>query len=152
MDIRIEEVTARPTACVRTHTDVAHIGEAFNAALPRVAERVARVGGTIAGPPYMRYRDWSAAGVDIEVGFPTVTPIPDDGEVVAGELPETEVAIAVHEGAYDRLPESYAELERWIRSQGREPAESMWEMYLTDPDADPDTSHWRTQVVWPLKR
>jgi AraC family transcriptional regulator len=137
---------------VRAHTDAAHVGEAFNAALPKVAERVARVGGIIAGPPYMRYRGWGPAGGDIEVGFPTVEPVPDDGEVVAADLPEAQAAVAVHEGAYDSLPEAYAELERWIRSHGHEPADSMWELYLTDPDADPDTSHWRTQVVWPLKR
>jgi effector-binding domain-containing protein len=151
MEIRIERLHATPTACVRVHTDVAHIGETFNAVLPKVAERVARVGGAIAGPPYMMYRDWGPAGGDVEVGFPTGARIPDDGDVIAAELPEADAAVAVHEGSYDRLPEAYAELERWIRSHGHEPSEEMWELYLTDPGADPETSHWRTQVVWPLR-
>lgn len=151
MEIKIERLPGRPTACVRVHTDAEHIGDTFNAMLPKVAEHVARVGGAIAGPPYTLYRDWGPTGGDIEVGFPTTAPIPRDGEVVPAELPDVRAAVAVHEGPYDRLPEAYEELGGWIRAHGHEPDEAMWEVYLTDPGADPETSHWRTQIVWPLK-
>ena len=152
MDVKIEKVPARPTACVRVHTEVGHIGEAFRTELPKVASHVAEVGGVIVGPPYVRYLDYGPAGVDMEVGFPTATLIPHDGEVVPAELPSVEAAVATHRGGYDRLPATYEELERWIRAHGHEPDRAMWEVYLTDPSADPDTSHWQTQIVWPLKR
>jgi effector-binding domain-containing protein len=151
MEIKIERMPSRPTACVRVHTDVAHIGEAFNTAVPKVAEHVARMGGALAGPPYTLYREWGASGGDIEVGFPTTAPIPHDGEVVPAELPEVQAAVATYVGPYEGLGEAYEELQRWIRSHGHEPDKAMWEVYLTDPGADPDTSHWRTQIVWPLK-
>jgi effector-binding domain-containing protein len=151
MDVRIEKVAAKPTACVRVHTTVEHIGEAFDRELPKVASHVAEVGGVITGPPFTRYLRVGPEGIDMEVGFPTATLIPRNGEVTPAELPEVEAAVATHVGGYDGLPAAYGEIEQWIRARGRVPDTAMWEVYLTDPGADPDTSHWRTQIVWPLK-
>jgi hypothetical protein len=30
------------------------------------------------------------------------------------------------------------------------PAGHVWEVYLSQPQAEPDPSTWRTRIVWPL--
>jgi effector-binding domain-containing protein len=35
-------------------------------------------------------------------------------------------------------------------AQGRRPASTMWEVYLTDPEEEPDPARWRTEVYWPV--
>ncbi|HEX6140885.1 MAG TPA: GyrI-like domain-containing protein [Candidatus Limnocylindria bacterium] len=151
MDVAIRSLPAQPTACIRIHTTPDHIAKAFNAALPKVAARVAQVGGVIAGPPYSRYYAYGPDGIDMEVGVPVAAPISLDGEVEPAELPAVEAAVAIHEGSYDHLGATYDLVERWIADHGHEGTEGMWELYLTDPRAQPDPSTWRTQIVWPLK-
>jgi effector-binding domain-containing protein len=41
-------------------------------------------------------------------------------------------------------------LDAWVASQGRTAAPSLWEVYLTDPRAQPDPATWRTELDRPL--
>ncbi|HEY7332343.1 MAG TPA: GyrI-like domain-containing protein [Candidatus Limnocylindria bacterium] len=150
MDVTIQRVPGQPTACVHAHASIGQIGETFREALPRVIHHVEEVGAVIAGPPYTRYLAYGPEGVDMEIGFPTVTEIPHNGDVAPAELPEVEAAIAVHEGPYERLGATYEAMEHWIREHGHVPAEGMWEIYLNDPGAVPP-DQLRTEIVWPLK-
>jgi effector-binding domain-containing protein len=152
MEITIRRLAACPTACVRVHTTADRIGEAFRQALPKVAAHIEEVGGTIAGPPYARYHEFGPSGVDMEVGVPTAVAIPANGDVTSAELPAVEAAVTVHQGPYERLGETYDRLERWIDEHGHEAGRDMWEIYLTDPQEQPDPAEWRTEIVWPLKR
>lgn len=102
------------------------------------------------GPPFARYEGLPTQTVDVEVGVPTSRPIDPDGDVVPAELPGGEVVTATHVGSYDGLGRSYAELARWIEEQGRTPASSMWEVYVTEPTPETDPATLRTQIYWPL--
>jgi AraC family transcriptional regulator len=30
------------------------------------------------------------------------------------------------------------------------PSDEMWEVYLSDPQTEPDPATWRTQIFWPV--
>ena len=77
-------------------------------------------------------------------------PFTGDGEVAAGELGGGEAAVGMHVGPYDTLHETYSAMQAWIVSQGRRPSSSMWEVYLTDPEQEPDPAKWQTEVYWPV--
>jgi AraC family transcriptional regulator len=38
----------------------------------------------------------------------------------------------------------------WMQAEGLEPADTMWEVYLSDPSRQPDPATWRTEVWWPV--
>ncbi|HYO20461.1 MAG TPA: hypothetical protein VES02_17550, partial [Dermatophilaceae bacterium] len=44
---------------------------------------------------------------------------------------------------------SYGALTAWMRDRGVEPNGDMWEVYLSDPVAEPDPSTWRTEIYTP---
>ena len=69
----------------------------------------------------------------------------------AVELPGGAAAVAIHEGAYDTLPDTHAAIERWLDANGLTSAGAPWETYLTDPGEVPDPKDWRTEVVYPLR-
>jgi len=48
------------------------------------------------------------------------------------------------------LGSSWQQLERWIRAQGLEPANSFWEVYATEPTAEMDPADLRTELIWPV--
>ena len=95
----------------------------------------------------------SGAGlITIEAGCPLASPARGAGEVEAGFLQGGPAAVALHAGAYDELPATYAALERWLEESGYLPGGPPWESYLTDPADFPNPADWRTQVYWPLAR
>ena len=56
----------------------------------------------------------------------------------------------MHVGPYDTLHQTYSDMQAWIVSQGRRPSSFMWEVYLTDPQMDPDPAKWRTEIYLPV--
>lgn len=103
------------------------------------------------GSPFARYHSFGDL-VDLEAGVPVKTPIQPEGPVKPSELPGGPAAIAVHAGPYEGLADTYAAIEGWVASTGRTASGGPWEIYLTDPSAEPDPMKWLTEVIFPLQR
>ncbi len=56
----------------------------------------------------------------------------------------------LHVGPYETLDQTYGALMGWIAEQGRSVAGPMWEVYWSDPGAEPDPTRWRTEVIVPV--
>ena len=146
----IRQVPRQDTAVVHRHCDVNEISTVMGEAFARVFETVTRAGGVPAGTVFSRYFDFADEMVDFEAGIAVTAPFNGEGDVKASELGGCEAAVTIHVGPYDSLSRTYADLQAWIEAQGRKPGAPMWEVYLTDPDQEPDRSKWRTEVYWPV--
>jgi effector-binding domain-containing protein len=102
------------------------------------------------GAPFARYHSFGDL-VDLEVGVMVAAPITPDGNVQPGQLPAGPAAIAVHAGPYESLGSTYEVLERWLAASSHQANGGPWELYITDPSAEPDPSRWLTEIIFPLK-
>ena len=100
--------------------------------------------------PFAIYHSMDGDMVDFECGIPTVSPMESVGRAQAGGLPGGTVATVTHMGPYDALRQTWAALTEWMSSQGLQPAGAPWEVYVTDPGAEPDQSKWRTDIFFPV--
>jgi effector-binding domain-containing protein len=158
-DVRVVELVPQPTVAARITQPMSEldIGALFDVHLPNVADRVADLGGSPAGPPYARYHEFGPEHVDVEMGLPVTAPIPnlrplaecEAGEVGTSELPGGAAAVIVHGGRYEALAATYDHLRYWIQGAGRQPGRAPWESYVDDP-SEVATDELRTEVVWPL--
>ena len=119
--------------------------------LPAVWKYATDNGIELAGPPFTRYHAMGEHETDLESGLPVTAPRQGEGRIKPVELPGGEVASTWHVGPYDRLPETHRALAEWVAEQGRTQAGPHWEVYWTDPGAEPDPAKWRTQVLMPLR-
>ncbi len=149
--VDVKETPAQPFAAIRASTTPAELSSTLGQILPEVWAHLERLGVQPAGPPVTRYLEHSAERVQIEAGFPVPTPVAADGRIIAGELGGGRVAVVMHVGPYDKLPEAYQALEAWLREQGHVAAGPPWEIYWTDPSAVPDPADWKTEVLWPIR-
>lgn len=158
MDITTRTIAPQPTIAARTTTTRDRLGELFGRYLPEVAHEIADHGRRPAGPAYGRYHATGDDEYDVEIGIPIDAPAANlrsldeaqRGELAASELPGGEIAVALHEGAYDTLPQAFEAVERWIGEQGRDIAGPPWESYVVDMSEVDDPSQLRTEVCWPL--
>lgn len=149
-EIRLVDHVEQPTAVVHEHVPTADLPAFFHRAFEATARVAAAQGVPVVGPPFGLYHGMPGATVDVEAGFPVARPVTAAEGVTPASLPAGPVAEAVHVGPYETLADTYGEVQRWLAEQGHRPAGLLWEAYLSDPQAEPDPSTWRTQVHVPL--
>lgn len=149
-EIAVTEHTEQPTAVVRERVRLDQLPGFFSRAFREAAAALQAQGRHPSGPPFGKYTGMPTEAVDVEAGFPVSQPIAPAGEVVPGVLPGGRVVEAMHVGPYDTIQDTYAELRRYFAEHGLTPGEVMWEVYLSDPQRQPDPATWRTGICWPV--
>lgn len=122
------------------------LGECFG----KLFTHAAKNGLPIAGWPICRYVSTGLGLWTVEPAVPLASAASGDDEMQAGVIPGGWVALGIHAGPYDQLPDTNATIERWIDANGYKASGPAWEHYITDPAEHPDTKDWRTEVYWPL--
>jgi effector-binding domain-containing protein len=102
------------------------------------------------GPPFARYTFLDEL-VAVEAGFPVPLEVAGEGSVEPSMLPDGPAAVTTHVGRYEDLAMAYQAVHQWLDEHGLVPAGPHWEVYFTDPNAEPDPSRWRTEVVVPYR-
>ncbi len=147
-----ELVTVEPTttAVVRGTIAADEVSDFFDRSFSVLGEAIAAQGVTATGPAFALYRGIPDETMDLEVGFPTDRAIEPDGSAEPGELLGGQVARVIHAGSFDGLAGAWQGLGAWIAEQGLTPAESYWEVYVTEPGSDMDPAELRTELNWPV--
>jgi effector-binding domain-containing protein len=151
--IETKAVQPQPVVSVRRTVAARDVTSLMDQAFPQIWGFLQKQGIQPLSPPFSRYHHYGTDTLDLEVGLPVTTPIslPEETDMANSELPGGTVATTWHVGPYETLPQTYLALEAWIKKEGREIAGPPWEIYWTDPGQEPDSSKWRTQLLWPIK-
>jgi effector-binding domain-containing protein len=147
--VELRDAQPREAAVVTLHMTPDGIPEAIGSAFGEVAGAMTEAGVGLAGPPFTRYLSFGPV-IDAEAGFPVMRPAPDVGRVHPGRLPGGRVASIIHVGPYDTLEATYDVLMQRLAATGLRPLGPMWEIYWSDPDAEPDPATWRTEILVPI--
>jgi hypothetical protein len=142
----IREIPAQPAALERASTTRDGIPAVVDRAFPALFERLGELGVTPAGAPFVRYLE-TGPRFELELGVP----VPEGLGVEDGSLPAGRVAVLRHVGPYSGLPDAFSRLGEWIGASGEEVAGPGWEVYVTDPRGEPDSSCWVTDVCVPVR-
>ena len=104
----------------------------------------------INGHPFCIYTSYSENSMD----FIAAVPVNADAKLPAKyKVMQTTGGNAVktvHYGAYDKIETAHTELSRYIDFKKRSMTGAPWEVYVTDPTAEKDTSKWVTEVYYPV--
>jgi effector-binding domain-containing protein len=114
-----------------------------------------------AGAPFFRYTVIDMMRyLEVDVGVPVAAAADGDDRVASGVLPAGRYAALTHIGPPGELVGANKILLEWADAQGlswdMSPGDhgerwgSRLEIYLTDPDEEPDASKWRTQLAFRL--
>lgn len=150
LTIEVRDLSEQSTAVVHHRISMQEtglipgwLGETYGA--------VQRAGLEPAGPPILRTLAMDADGMEVEVGWPVAGTFEVDGEVHGSTLPGGPAAVAEYLGPYEEIGPAYEAVQSWCAEHGREIAGPPWEVYLSDPQEEPDPAKWRTDVCFPLR-
>ncbi|MBB6144952.1 DNA-binding transcriptional MerR regulator [Silvibacterium bohemicum] len=97
--------------------------------------------------------EFKESDVDAEAGFYFKENVPAADGVSVYELPETTVASAMHNGSYQRLPEAYDGLLRWVAENGYSVAGPIRELYLKiSMPVRQDDESYVTEIQVPVRK
>jgi len=155
---RLEQRSAQPFVAIRMQVPIP-FGQYLGPAWQEVSAWLAQRGAAPAGAPIIRYitTDMSQK-LEIEVGFPTSTPLPGDERISSDVFPAGRYAVLSHFGPYDGLVQATASLLAWAdqhgvtwqtsHPDGIEHWRARFESYPTDPDDQPDPAKWQTEIIF----
>ena len=151
LDIKIIETEPEHALAIREVVLNAQIGPKMGQIFGELMVEFGKNKVMITGPPFALYHSFDNDKTDMEVGFPVAEPQKGAGRVKPSLLPGGKVVTAIHVGPYDKIVETYTEMQKWIEAKGLKPKKVMWERYLNGPDTVKDPSEYITQLFWPIE-
>lgn len=104
----------------------------------------------IDGMPFSINYDNEDNQFEFDVAFKLKSEVIAPPGYTSGMIPAGEMATISHYGMYENLPISYKILEKWMGENGYKANGKSFEIYITDPGMEPDSSKWETQIYYPV--
>lgn len=149
-DIEIKELSPQPAVIIRERTTAEGMGPAMRALYPALIAFLEERGVRPAGPSFAVFHTYSEDEVDFEAGFPVPEPVEGEGRVAASQLPGGPAAVTTHVGPYDTIGQVHDAMDAFLHGRGGEHGGPPREVYLSGPGDEPDSSRWRTEVIYPI--
>jgi len=151
--IEDRSLTDQPTMVIHGKVKLQDIPRFLGRVYSTVERQVHESGAHMVGDPFARYRplDSQYREFEIEAGVPVLVAAAGHGEVGASHLPAGAAAVTFHTGPYERMEPAYEAIGTWLQERGLAADGPAWEVYHTDPDAQPDPATWRTEIVQPYR-
>lgn len=145
------QIESQPVLGIRTQAKMQDLPNLMGPLFGEVFGYAVQTGNQPSGMPFSRYHSMDGESVDFECGIPVNAPLEGTDRIKPGDLPGGKVVTVTHVGPYEGLGQTWSALFEWVGAQGLKPAGAPWEVYLTDPGAEPDSSKWRTQIFFPVE-
>ncbi|MBG0792430.1 GyrI-like domain-containing protein [Methylocystis sp. H62] len=147
----IIQTTAQMAAVIRLTVPRNEMMKVFGPAVGELMAALAAQGVEPVGAVFAHHLKMSPDTFDFELGVKVSAPVKAAGRMKPGELPAAKVARTIYSGPYEGLPSAWGEFDAWLKANGHEKAESLWELYSVGPQSTPDPANWRTELNRPLK-
>lgn len=138
-------------AAIRKNITMDKIKEELGMAYGQIIEFTYKNKLTMTGPPMAISFAFDSLHWDFEAAIPV------DNEVKGTELIQVKPSYkgkaiyVVYKGPYEGSVQAYYDLEAYIKEHNLEQTGGPWEVYITDPAKEPDSTQWITEIYYPVK-
>ncbi len=150
--LKVEAVTvpARMVMLVSEKCATAEIGKTLGRLYGEIGVQIGMQGLSMAGAPFAIYDSYDLNTVALQAGILINKPGQTVDRVVYTELPETKAIKADFYGPYTGLHDANQAMQTWLKTNKYKVSGSCWEVYVTDPLTEKDSTKILTQIYYPI--
>jgi effector-binding domain-containing protein len=140
-----------------TASRLSNIGDKMGPMFGEIASFIKENNITVTGMPFTIYNeiDQENQTVNFSAALPVAEKIilPSKSNILSGYMPPQTVVKVTLQGNYNYLNEAYKKAQEYILKNNLKPAPTgkMFEVYKTDPGAEPNPSKWITEIYFPIE-
>ncbi|MFN7117216.1 MAG: GyrI-like domain-containing protein [Saprospiraceae bacterium] len=127
--------------------------ERFGQFLPKVFAAVKAAKVEVDGPPCGLFFLWDEANQQVELAYAVSlkakASVPG---LTTFEVPAGQRLLVDYYGPYAGTGAAHAAMDEYVKVHQLEGGIPVWEEYVTDPMAEPDTAKWLTKVWYPVRK
>jgi effector-binding domain-containing protein len=157
-----EQREEQPYVAVRKEVALDALPTTLPPLIDEVSAWLEKQGVEPTGAPFFRYLVIDMASqLTVDTGWPVDAEVPADERFRRESFPAGRYVTAIHTGPFDQLTEATAQFLAWADDNGitwdvrNGPKGDEWasraEIYLTNPDEEPDPEKWQTELAFKVK-
>lgn len=150
MEFEIVNLEPKTALSIRDTCTFEELPQKFGELYGEIADYAKNNSITFAGYPYGVYHSFSPEKIDLEAGIPAAGELAGAGRIVSTRTYSGKAAKAVHIGPYEKLNEAWGVFAKEVDKEYK-PAGPCFEVYVTDPGEEPDSSKWITELYTPVE-
>lgn len=154
-DYNLEQTTATAMTIYSVTDEVswAEMGsDFFGSRYGEISAYLKEDSANLTAPPIAIYHVWDEENkkAKVEVALACNSSKPGDKRVVKGSTYEGAVVKGSFYGPYEGTEAVHFAIEDYLNANSLQISGSPWEVYVTDPGAEPDTTKWLTEIFYPV--
>lgn len=151
MDIKEVVLDSQKALAIRETCSFAELGNKFGEIYSEIDKFLKGHSIKTAGYPYGRYHSFSPEKIDLEAGIPVEGNIQPEGRIELVDTYSGKAVMTVFSGHYDKLADAWKKFAEVVDGSGYKLAGPCFEVYVTDPAVEPDSSKWITELYTPVQ-
>lgn len=145
-------IEAQPTLIIKDSAMADMIGIKMAGMIGKLMGYITAKNIPMAGPPFSMYYSWEEDKPFVfDAGVPIQETVEGAGEIIASEIAAGEVVFAPYYGPYEGTGTVHEKIQQYLAAKGIDWVDYPWEVYMTDPQMEPDPSKWLTLVYYRIK-
>ncbi len=150
---QVVEFTSLPEviyAGIKKTTQWENIGNEMGELYPKINAFIQKNVLSASGMPFTIYHSINEGEIVFECGIPVNKAFPSSADIDCGKRVAGKYAFGVHTGNYETLETTHSAIQEWIAAHGFSITGGPIEVYVTDPEEEPDPGKWVTNIYYPL--
>ena len=151
MDVKIVEVEAKKAVAIRLTCTFEELGDKFMEIYCEIGDYLKKNSAKPSGPPFGIYHAFSPEKIDLEAGISVDAELAGEGRIYPMKTYSGKAAMTTFTGPYEQLNKAWGEFAKLVDDQGHKLAGPCFEVYITDPEVEHDSSKWITELYTPVE-
>ncbi len=151
-EISEENAEKMMAVAIKVESGPDEIGNRMSESYTKLSDYIQKAGGTVAGPPFaIWYKYDDPQDFIYDIAMPVSKQVNGDGDIHFLYTYAGKVVKVDHYGDYSTTGHSWSAVMNYMHAKNLEPNGDPWEVYMTDPQSQPDTAKWLTVLYYPVK-
>jgi len=149
--VSIEQVESMNGIAIHVVTGMEDLGKAMGTAFGKLMTYIGKNKMQMVGPPRAIWYSWEDETFEFDNVIPVAKSIKGEGDIKGIKTYAGRAMHVTHKGDYESTQYSWAVLENYMKEKNLETNGDPYEIYITDPQTEPDPTKWITELYWPVK-